>query len=250
MAGLPSGEFTAWRLDAAGLSLTFCAWTVSPCFCWIFTLAASAACLFSYGRQSATERAATLAYAGAALGAVFAGDLVTLYVFWELMALTAMFVILAENTPQARGAALLRIGAPFRRGVPDRGHGARRGQDRLHGLRRGGPGRGGPGALLILAGFLVNASAFPFFGLACRQLSRILAHGGVFLSAFTTKTAVYVLIRGFPGVEALIWIGCLMILYGLIYALRENDLRRILSYSITNQVGFMLVAWAWARRRP
>jgi len=62
----------------------------------------------------------------------------------------------------------------------------------------------------------------------------------VFLSAFTTKAAVYVLIRGFPGTEALVWIGLFMIFYGIIYALLENDMRRILAYSIVNQVGFMV----------
>ena len=62
----------------------------------------------------------------------------------------------------------------------------------------------------------------------------------VFLSAFTTKTAVYVLLRGFPGTELLIWIGLFMVFYGIVYAILENDMRRILAYSIVNQVGFMV----------
>jgi len=65
--------------------------------------------------------------------------------------------------------------------------------------------------------------------------------GAVFLSAFTTKTAVYVLIRGFAGEDILIWLGLIMVFYGIIYAILENDMRRILSYSIVNQVGFMVV---------
>ncbi|MCH2383563.1 MAG: hypothetical protein MK290_12720, partial [Pedosphaera sp.] len=64
--------------------------------------------------------------------------------------------------------------------------------------------------------------------------------GGVILSAYTTKTAVYTLIRGFPGWEILVAVGCVMTLYGIIYALLENDMRRILAYSIINQVGFMV----------
>jgi multicomponent Na+:H+ antiporter subunit D len=63
----------------------------------------------------------------------------------------------------------------------------------------------------------------------------------VFLSAFTTKTAVYVLLRGFPGTEILVAIGLFMIFYGIVYAILENDMRRILAYSIVNQVGFMVV---------
>ena len=64
--------------------------------------------------------------------------------------------------------------------------------------------------------------------------------GTVFLSAFTTKTAVYVLMRGFPGTELLIYVGLFMVFYGIVYALLENDMRRILAYSIVNQVGFMV----------
>jgi multicomponent Na+:H+ antiporter subunit D len=62
----------------------------------------------------------------------------------------------------------------------------------------------------------------------------------VFLSAFTTKIAVYALMRGFPGAEPLIYIGLYMVFYGIVYALLENDMRRILAYSIVNQVGFMV----------
>ena len=65
--------------------------------------------------------------------------------------------------------------------------------------------------------------------------------GMVFLSAFTTKTAVYVLLRAFPGTELLIYVGLFMVFYGIIYAILENDMRRILAYSIVNQVGFMVV---------
>lgn len=243
VAGLPSGEFTAWRLDAAGVSLTLLRVDrLAVLFAWIFTLAASAACLFSFGRQSATERAATLAYAGAALGAVFAGDLVTLYVFWELMALTAMFVILAGNTPKSRGAAFRYALVHLFGGVClIAGLALVAAKTGSTAFDAAALAQAGPGALLILAGFLINASAFPFSAWLADSYPESSSTGGVFLSAFTTKTAVYVLIRGFPGVEALIYAGCLMILYGLIYALRENDLRRILSYSITNQVGFMLV---------
>ena len=62
----------------------------------------------------------------------------------------------------------------------------------------------------------------------------------MFLSAFTTKTAVYVLLRGFPGTELLVYAGLFMVFYGIVYALLENDMRRILAYSIVNQVGFMV----------
>ena len=64
--------------------------------------------------------------------------------------------------------------------------------------------------------------------------------GSVFLSSFTTKVAVYCLIRIFAGTDFLIWFGVLMALYGACYAIMENDMRRLLSYHIVSQVGFMV----------
>jgi len=243
VSALPGDGGTSLSLHPAGLSLEFLrADRLAVLFAWIFTLSASLACLFSFGRQSAAERAATLAYAGSALGAVFAGDMVTLYVFWEAMALAAVFVILAGGTKRSRAAAYRYALVHLFGGIC-----------LLAGLalladKTGSTAftaellaDGGPGPLLVLAGFLINASAFPFSAWLPDSYPESSPTGAVFLSAFTTKTAVYVLIRGFPGYGLLIAAGCLMILYGLVYALRENDLRRLLSYSITNQVGFMLV---------
>jgi len=240
---LPGDGGPALVLHPAGMALDFLrADKLAVLFAWIFTLSASLSCLFAFGRQGGPERAATLAYAGSALGAVFAGDMVTLYVFWEAMALAAVFVILAGGAEKSRAAAYRYALVHLFGGIC-----------LLAGLvllaaKTGSTAftaallaDGGPGSLLVLAGFLINASAFPFSAWLPDSYPESSPTGGVFLSAFTTKTAVYVLIRGFPGFDALIVVGCLMILYGLIYALRENDLRRLLSYSITNQVGFMLV---------
>ena len=93
---------------------------------------------------------------------------------------------------------------------------------------------------LILFGFLLNAGAPPLSAWLADAYPETSFSGMVFLSAFTTKTAVYVLMRGFPGTDLLIYIGLFMIFYGIIYALLENDMRRILAYSIINQVGFMV----------
>ena len=93
---------------------------------------------------------------------------------------------------------------------------------------------------LILAGFLVNAGAPPLSAWLPDAYPESSWSGMVFLSAFTTKTAVYVLLRGFPGTELLIYVGLFMVFYGIVYALLENDMRRILAYSIVNQVGFMV----------
>ena len=97
-----------------------------------------------------------------------------------------------------------------------------------------------PAHWLILIGFLINAGAPPLSAWLPDAYPEASWSGTVFLSAFTTKTAVYVLMRGFPGTELLIWVGLFMVFYGIVYALLENDMRRILAYSIVNQVGFMV----------
>jgi multicomponent Na+:H+ antiporter subunit D len=94
--------------------------------------------------------------------------------------------------------------------------------------------------MLILAAFLVNAGAWPLSAWLPDAYPEASWSGMVFLSAFTTKTAVYVLLRGFPGAELLVYAGLAMVFYGIVYALLENDMRRILAYSIVNQVGFMV----------
>lgn len=96
------------------------------------------------------------------------------------------------------------------------------------------------GTALILGGVLINAAAPPLSAWLSDAYPEASYTGTVFLSAFTTKTAVYVLLRGFPGAEILVFVGIFMIFYGIIYALLENDMRRILAYSIVNQVGFMV----------
>ena len=61
------------------------------------------------------------------------------------------------------------------------------------------------------------------------------------LSAFTTKMAVYTLARGYAGTEVLVYIGAVMTLFPIFFAEIENDLRRVLAYSLNNQLGFMVV---------
>jgi len=93
---------------------------------------------------------------------------------------------------------------------------------------------------LILFGFALNAAVPPLSAWLADAYPESTITGGVFLSAFTTKTAVYVLIRVFPGWEILVWFGAIMAIYGIVFGVMENDIRRSLAYSIINQVGFMV----------
>jgi multicomponent Na+:H+ antiporter subunit D len=94
--------------------------------------------------------------------------------------------------------------------------------------------------VLILIAFLLNAAVPPLGAWLPDAYPEATATGAVFLTAFTTKSAVYALIRGFAGTDILIWWGAAMAVYGVVYAVLENDARRLLAYHIISQVGYMV----------
>lgn len=218
----------------------------SRIFGYIFTLNAALVMFFGWHAKGKLELSAALAYIGSALGVVFAGDLMTFYIHWELMAVFSMLVVIAPRTPEAFGAArryfLVHVfgGLLLLAGIMMHIWGA----DGSQWFRHLEPELfvQSPAAWLMLAGILVNAAAPPLSSWLPDAYPTASVTGGLILSAYTTKTAVYALLRGFPGWEILIVIGCIMSVYGIIYALLENDMRRILAYSIINQVGFMVCA--------
>jgi multicomponent Na+:H+ antiporter subunit D len=215
----------------------------SKAFGYIFTLSAFAAFLYGYYEKSSTQFVSALLYIGASLMVVFAGDIITLYIFWEVMAVTSVYLVLGRKTRKAYQAAFRYVlvhifgGLVLLAGIIITIH-----ETGSIAFNSFDPTAANAGSWLILVGFLVNAAAVPFSSWLPDAYPESTVMGGVILSAYTSKTAVYTLIRGFPGWELLIVIGCAMTLYGIIYALLENDMRRILAYSIINQVGFMVCA--------
>ncbi|MDO9075094.1 MAG: Na(+)/H(+) antiporter subunit D [Rubrivivax sp.] len=213
---------------------------LSRLFATIFALMAAGGGLFAVGQKSRVEVPAAFVYAGSAIGVALAGDLVTVFAFWELMAVGSTLVLWSQGEAGAYRAARRYLmvhllgGVVLFAGVT--GHVVQTGDVAFTRMVLDSPAH-----WLILIGFLVNAGAPPLSAWLPDAYPEASWSGTVFLSAFTTKTAVYVLIRGFPGTELLIWVGLFMIFYGIVYALLENDMRRILAYSIVNQVGFMLV---------
>jgi len=236
---LPTGLGGQWQfLDYA---LTFMLVdNLSRLFAIAFALMAFAGMLFCCRQARSLELMAALVYAGSALGAVLAGDLITLFVFWELMAIGSTLVIWSNQGERAWRASLryLQIhlfgGVVLMAGIA--GHIHATGSIDLMEMTPDSSA-----AWLMLAGFLINAAAWPLSAWLPDAYPESSFSGMVFLSAFTTKTAVYVLLRMFPGTELLIVIGAIMAIYGIVYALLENNIRRILAYSIVNQVGFMLI---------
>ena len=231
----------SWQFHFFGYDLTFLRVDkLSKVFGYIFTLSAFAAFIYAYYLKDNTQHISALMYIGSALGVVFAGDLISLYFFWEIMAVSSTFLILSRRTTKAMGAGTRYIlvhifgGLCLLAGIVI--YVTQTGSVEFNTMTERNFG-----TYLILFGFLVNAAAPPLSAWLSDAYPEATVTGGVILSAYTTKTAVYTLIRGFPGWEILIVVGCVMTIYGIIYALLENDMRRILAYSIINQVGFMVV---------
>jgi multicomponent Na+:H+ antiporter subunit D len=210
-------------------------------FATIFALMAFAGGLFAFRQARWFELAAAYAYAAGAIGVSFAGDLITMFLFWELMALFSTVVVWCGGTPGARAAGIryaimhLLGGVILKVGIE--GVMVHTGSIDVRPMLADSFDH-----WMILAGILINAAAPPVSAWLSDAYPEASPTGSVFLSAFTTKTAVLALILLFPGEPALIGIGLFMVMYGIIYALLENNIRRILAFSIVNQVGFMVCA--------
>jgi len=237
---LGSTPGTSGPVEFLGYSLTlYRVDDLSLLFGYLFHLAVFIAIVFSLHVRDTLQHVAALAYAGSALGAVFAGDLLTLFVFWELLALTSVFLIWSRRSVRSRAAGLRYLVIQIVSGM------LLLAGTLLH-LQQGGSAEFGHIGLDGLSGWLILTA----FGIKCAfpllhnwlvdAYPESTPTGTVFLSALTTKVAVYALARGFPGTELLVYIGVVMTCFPIFYAVIENDLRRVLAYSMINQIGFMV----------
>ena len=213
---------------------------LSLLFGYLFHIAALIGAIYALHVKSLVQLITALMYAGSAVGAVFAGDLLSFFVFWELLAVTSVFQVWAGGRKNSfncgmrylfvhvSSGLLLMAGAALRyqeTGSLDFGH------MELEGLAN----------WLIFIAIGIKC-AFPLLHTwLVDSYPEASPTGTVFLSAFTTKVAVYALARGFAGTEVLVYIGTVMTIFPIFYAVIENDLRRVLGYSMINQIGFMVV---------
>ncbi len=243
------GALHLWMVpDGTHLQFAFLEYQLTPyrvdklslMFGYVFHIAAFIAIIYSLHVRDTVQQVAAMLYAGSGLGAVFAGDLLTLFVFWELLAFTSVFLIWARRSQrsylagmryliiQVLSGIILLIGALF--------YAAENGT-----LAFGYIGLEGVAGWLIFVAFGIKC-AFPIaHNWLTDAYPEATVTGTVFLSAFTTKVAVYALARGYPGTELLVYIGAAMTCFPIFFAVIENDLRRVLAYSLINQVGFMVV---------
>ncbi|MFN4226061.1 MAG: Na(+)/H(+) antiporter subunit D [Hyphomonas sp.] len=229
--------------EALGLELSFYRVdSLNFLFGLAFLIAALLNAIYALHTDDRLQDGMALAYAGAAVSATFAGDLMTLFIFWELTAISSVFLILKAGTRAAYFASLRYLGIQILSGVL-----------LLDGIAyvwhytgslslQAFTSLNDPGALIIFIAFGIKA-AFPFLHNWLQDsYPKASVVGAVVLSAFTTKLAVYAFARFFPGFNELIWIGAVMTVFPVFFAVIENDLRRVLAYSLNNQVGFMICA--------
>jgi multicomponent Na+:H+ antiporter subunit D len=230
LLSVPLLEFELILMRADRLSLLFG---------YLFHIAAFIAAVFALHVRDTTQSVASLLYAGSALGAVFAGDLITLFIFWELLAISSVFLIWARRTNRALRAGQRYLLIQVTSGVLLLA-GALVHYRQTGSLDFDFIGLEGVSGTLIFIAFGIKC-AFPFLhNWLTDAYPEATPTGTVFLSAFTTKVAVYALARGFPGTEVLVYIGAAMTCFPIFYAVIENDLRRVLAYSMINQIGFMV----------
>ena len=229
-------ELTPVRVD--GLSLVFG---------YVFFIAAILGGIYGLGVRDNVQLVAALTYVGSAIGGIFAGDLITLFIYWELTAVTSVFLVWAGRTKRAAKAGMryliIQVGSGVILLAGVIFHFVDTGSldfDKLIGAD-GLLCSASIGVLLIFIAFGIKC-AFPLLHNWLQDAyPESTATGTVYLSIFTTKMAVYALARGFPGTGVLIIIGAIMTAFPIFFAVIENDLRRVLTFSLNNQLGFMVV---------
>ena len=213
--------------------------SLSLVFAHVFGIMALIGAIYALHVRDNVQHMAGFIYAGSAMGAVFAGDLITLYVFWELMLLASVWLIWRNRQAASMAAGFRYLLVHAASGVLLLA-GIVLYYTQAGSLSFDAIEIGGTAFWLILIGFMVNAAVPPLHAWLTDAYPEATVTGAVFLSAFTTKTAVYTLMRGFPETEALIWLGAVMTLWGVTYAVLANNIRRLLAYHIVSQVGFMV----------
>jgi multicomponent Na+:H+ antiporter subunit D len=239
LTSLPIGEFGKYELFDLTLT-TVRVDKLSLLFGYVFLIAAFIVAIYSLHEQDTVQQVAGLIYAGSALGAVFAGDLLTLFIFWEGIAIASVFLIWARRTERAYRAGMRYLVVQVTSGLLLLA-GVLLHYRQTGSLAFGHLGLGTTGTTLIFLSFGIKC-AFPLLHNWLQDsYPEATVTGTVMLSAFTTKVAVYALARGFAGTEILVPIGAAMTVFPIFYAVIENDLRRVLAYSLNNQLGFMVV---------
>lgn len=215
---------------------------LSNVFGYIMTLMCFIGTLYGWHVDDPKEHMAAWLYVAGSLGVIYCGDFLVLFLFWELMAFSSVFLVWFRKRKgslacgyryllvHTAGGLFLLAGIILR-------YKATGGDISFTLLDVAHPTAY---TYLIMIGFILNAAVPPFHAWLPDAYGEATVSGAVFMCAFTTKTAIYALARGLAGMEILVPLGVVMALYGVVYAVLENDSRRLLAYHIISQVGYMV----------
>ena len=215
---------------------------LSQVFGYIMTLMCILGTFYALHVKEAANHVAAWFYVAGSLGAIYAGDYLTLFLFWELMAFSSVFLIWLRGRRQSVGVGFRYLlvhtvgGLILLCGIMLR-YQATGGDLSFNLLDVAHPDLS---TWLIMIGFILNAAVPPLHAWLPDAYGEATVTGSVFLCAFTTKTAVYALCRGCAGMDILVPLGVIMAIYGVVYAVLENDARKLLAYHIISQVGYMV----------
>jgi multicomponent Na+:H+ antiporter subunit D len=238
LAQLEPGTYFTARLAGFEL-LLFEVTKLNFVFGVIFLLITSVASIYAWHLDDRSQQVAALLYGAGAVGVTFAGDFLSLLIFWELMAVASAWLVFARQTAESTRAGFRYLVVHFAGGSLLFGgillHYAETGSLVLTALSPESAA-----SWMVLLGVAVNVALPPFHAWLPDAYPRATVTGAIYMSALTTKSAVYVLLALFAGWEVLIYAGVAMTLYGVLYAVLTNDIRQILAYHIISQVGFMV----------
>jgi multicomponent Na+:H+ antiporter subunit D len=210
-------------------------------FGFIMALMAIIGTIYGLHVKDNWQHIASWFYVAGSLGVIYCGDYLVLFLFWEMMAFASTFLIWFNKDKGSLaagyryllvhtfGGVVLLLGFVLRYQVTGDLSFVLLSEENTHLY-----------TWLIMAGLMLNAAVPPLHSWLPDAYSKATATGAVFMCAFTTKTAIYTLARGFAGFDILITLGVIMAIYGIIYAINENDIRRLLGWEIVSQVGYMV----------
>ncbi|WP_019530065.1 Na(+)/H(+) antiporter subunit D [Dasania marina] len=220
---------------------------LSLLFSYIFHIAAFIFAFFSLHLNDKSQHCTAMIYVGSAIGAIFSGDLISLFIFWEIIAISSTYLVMASRTEAAISSGIRYLIIQLLSGVllligtllfiNETGSSVFSAMA-LFAVEH--PHSPQISAWLILVAFGIKCGFPPFHNALTDAYPQSTATGTVYISAFTTIVAVYTLARAFAGADLLIYVGAAMAIFPIFYAVIENDLRRVLSYSTINQLGFMV----------
>lgn len=201
-----------------------------------FTLVGSLGLLYGLQLSESREQAAALAALASTIGIVFADNFITLFIFWEMLTLSTAGLILFRREPTAFRAGLYFLFFHLAGGLFV-----------LFGILQHYVATGSfaliepqAGLTLFMIGFGFKTAFLPLHSWLVKGYPAANFPSSVLLAGITTKIGVYAIARILPPHEVIMLMGASMAVFGVIFALLQTNMRRLLSYHIISQVGYMV----------